>query len=158
MSKKLADLTIDDLERHAVWRVEDRDGVEMAEPVELTDIPQDPDDMLIARTRFRLANGHVHLGWSTPGDWGAADFVPPVIIHGGRALPLCDEQNGPVAYWPGLAASPKQVFPVTLEPDVTVDGKRVTRRYDRNGRDPDAKRPGFWSKVLGVFDDVAGGH
>jgi len=156
-TRTLADLTLDDLETAAVWRIEDRDGVEMVTPLAIDDVPSDTPDLLIVRTRFRLANAATFLGFSAPGDWPGAEFVEPVIIHGGRHLPRADEEGSAVAYWATLAATPEQVFPVTAKPEVTVDGARVSRRYARDGRDPDEKRPSFWRKVKDLLGGLGDG-
>ena len=160
-AKPLAELTVDDLEAHMVWRLGDRDEVEMAEPVEAEEIAADPDDLLIARTRFRLANGRTLIGFTSPGDWGGADFVPPVIIHEGRHLPLADDAFQPTDSWLALAPSPEQVFPVTATPDVRVGGKSVSRLYGRDGNDPrrkPAKQGGFWRGVRDFLDGLGDGH
>lgn len=161
MTKPLADLVLVDLLDTAVWRIEDHDGIEMAVPVGAVDIPAAPDELLIARSRFRLAGGAVFVGFSTPGDWPGLETIPPVILHDGRHLRLVDERFAPLADWLELAASPDKVFPVTVEPEVRVEGERVSRRYAGDGRDPDAKKaPGrlrkWWGRIAGFADDL--GH
>lgn len=156
MTKRLADLTIDDLERCSVWRVEDEGEVEMAVPVGGEDVPAEPDDLWIVRTRFRLAGGRGMIGYAAPGDWGGIDVVPPVIIHEGQQLALADESGSSTGAWDSLAPSLAQVFPVQADPDATVGGERVSRRYARDGSDPDAKPEesgSFWS---GMKDFMGG--
>ena len=151
-ARPLADLTLDDLDSCPIWRVEDRDSVEFAVAVDDPEIPEAPDDLLIARTRFRFANGRSFVGFAASGDWGGADFVPPVIIHEGRHLPLADEEGRPLGHWSSLGPTPEQVFPVTAESEVRVGGKRVSRRYGADGGDPDRKPPGFWHRVQDFLD------
>lgn len=160
MTKPLADLILDDLLETAVWRIEDQNGIEMAVPVGAVDIPAAPDDLLIARTRFRLAGGAAFVGFSAPGDWPGLETIPPVILHDGRHLRLVDESFAPLADWLELAASPAKVFPVTVEPEVRVDGKQISRRYASDGRDIDAKSPGrlrkWLGRIAGFADDLSG--
>ena len=153
-TKKLDDLTLDDLERVMVWRVDDVGGLEIAKPLAVTDIRFDGDVMMISRTRFRFANGHVHIGWSTPGDWGAGDHLLPVIIHHGRPLPPADAAGGLDLHWGPLAPSLDQIFPVTATADATVSGRTAQRRYNADGTDPDAptgKGESIWSKLSALF-------
>ena len=156
MTKPLAELSLDDLFETAVWRIEDRDGVEMAAPTDLGEIPASCEDLLIVRSRFRLAGGASFLGFSTPGDWAGGELVPPVIIHDGRHRQVVDADYAPAADWLTLAASPDKVFPVTVEPDVRVGGARVSRRYDKDGRDADVRRPGRLRRWLARIDDFIG--
>ena len=159
MTKPLARLSLDDLFETAVWRIEDQGGVELAVPVGAADIPVAPDDLLIARSRFRLAGGAVFVGFSAPGDWPGVETVPPVIIHDGGHLRLVDDSFAPLADWLELAASPDKVFPVTVEPEVRVDGKQISRRYGSDGRDIDARSPGrlrkWWGRIAGFADDLS---
>jgi hypothetical protein len=159
MIKPLADLTLDDLFETAVWRIEDRDGVEIAVPMPAADIPSGADDLLIARSRFRLAGGATFVGYSAPGDWPGVELTLPVIIHDGRHLHLLDEHWALVPDWLTLAPTPDKVFPVTVEPEVRVDGKSLSRHYAADGLDVDAPRPGWlrrWLSKLGKLSDAIG--
>ena len=125
------------------------------------DVPGAAVDLLSARPRFRRGQGRTLIGFPSPGDWGGADFVPPVILHEGRHLALLNEAHQPTDAWLVLASTPEQIFPVTATPDVTVGGNFVSRLYDREGHDPrrkPAKRGGIWRRVLGFLDSLGDGH
>jgi len=156
MAKPLAELTLDDLFETTVWRIEDQRGVETALPTDLAELEASCEELLIVRSRFRLAGGASFTGFSTPGDWGGGELVSPVIIHEGRHLQVVDANHAGVADWLTLAGSPDEVFPVTVEPDVSVGGARVSRRYGNDGRDADAKRPGRLRRWLAGIDDILG--
>jgi len=69
---------------------------------------------------------------------------------------VVDAKHAPAADWLTLAASPDKAFPVTVEPDVRVGGARVSRRYGKDGRDADVRRPGRLRRWLARIDDFIG--
>jgi len=127
-SKPLQDLTLDDLKRHPVWRyrVDRNSGREYIDPTSINALSEDDETPYVASTRYCLADGTEIMGFCSPQDSSGLDYLVPVMIVSGMHIPLWHDK--PVdaeiveRFWKQLAKSESEVFPLTYECIVPVDG------------------------------------
>jgi hypothetical protein len=138
--KQVYELTVEDLEQHAVWEFAlDEEGEEgqdeaTVRPYEVHG-PVDPSEgMFIVRARMRSADGTEFKGYLTPpaqGDSSLGVLQPVVVVGGGQVSFWC----GMLELGPGhIAASydrlgksvATEVFPLQFESDVALIGGPLT--------------------------------
>lgn len=126
---KLSSLTPEELLSTPVWRYRSPEGDDRAEvdPSDLTELTEDSEETFIALTHFTLSDGTRFFGYCSPVDPSGLDYIQPVLIAGSEHIRL----------WEGFPAesiaallqrSIEQVFPISFECRVPVDGSIVAAR------------------------------
>jgi hypothetical protein len=137
--KQVYELTVEDLDRHAVWEFAlDEEGEEGQDEATVRPYephgPLDPGDgMFIVRARLKLADGTQVRGYLTPpvqGDSSLRTLQPAVVVDGGQVSFWCGtlapEPAQVAACYARLGkASASGVFPVRFESDVELVGGPV---------------------------------
>lgn len=127
MWKPVAELSIAELAETPVWEWCERDGKEMVRPTSLRTLSEHGGSPVhIAATAFVLANGQRREGYCSPEETSGLDYTQPVIVTAGGAIalwserPVSEQQLTQYAEWLGVA--PSEMFPVTVQSLVPVDG------------------------------------
>jgi hypothetical protein len=138
--KQVYELTLDDLDRYAVWEYAlDEEGEEgqdeaTVRPYELHG-PLDPSDgMFIVRARLTLADGTQVIGYLTPpvqGDPSLGTLQPAVVTRAGQVSFWCGVLTPEPTYiaesYARLGKSAvAQVFPLRFESDVVLIGGSIS--------------------------------
>jgi hypothetical protein len=133
--KALRDLTLQDLERTAVWRYYgDRDSEAEVEPTDLKEISEAwlsnaPRCYYITRTSFILSDGSCYSGYSSPADDSGLDYIQPVIVLDSVHIPLFYEHSPlgpePQTTCKKLGRLFSDIFPIRFRSEVLVDGRTV---------------------------------
>jgi hypothetical protein len=129
--KRLRDLTPADLEHVAVWRYDGAwDDVAEVRATDRAELQGSDDAVYIVRTQFSLANGAQFLGFCSPTDDSALDYLQPVILTSQGPVFFFFEQPASQEtldeQWRRLGAGHEQIFPVHYRCLVPVDGAFVT--------------------------------
>jgi len=127
MWKPVTDLSVADLRETPVWEWCEQDGNEMVRPSPLRKLSEYRGGPVhIAATAFVLANGQRREGYCSPAEPSGLDYTQPVILTAAGAValwreqPTSNEQLAQYARW--LGAVPSDIFPVTVQCLVPVDG------------------------------------
>ena len=129
--KRLTELTSDDLDEEPVWAyyTTTDDESAMVDPSRKRQISQSDGTVHVARTRFVLADGTVHIGFCSPQEASGLDYLQPVITTSGAQVRLWFERVPSRAeldaQWKVLGRAPEDIFPIQFECDVPVDGVAV---------------------------------
>lgn len=138
--KQVYELTVEDLDRHAVWEYaldeegEDDQDEATVRPYEPRG-PLDPGKgMFIVRARLIFADGTRVRGYLTPpvqGDSDLGTLQPAVVVPGGQVSFWCGtlapEPTQIAASYTRLGkSSASEIFPLRFESDVELVGGRVT--------------------------------
>ncbi len=131
--KRLAELTLEDLTANPVWRYEGGSGAEaLVAPAERDSLSQSDDEIFLAATDFELSDSSRHLGFCFPADDSGIDYLQPVIVSGSPHVSFWFEGSvSPAALasqWSALGKQAGDIFPVTFQCRVPVDGRTVTGR------------------------------
>ena len=129
--KRIADLTVEDLEAHPVWRYEEGVGPNaLVTPADRTMLSQADDEVYLAATRFELFDGSGFGGYCFPADDSGIDYLQPAIVTGsGHVNFWTDGPTSPeelAERWRVLGRAPGQIFPVAFQCLVPVDHRTVT--------------------------------
>jgi len=133
--KRLADLTVSDLERVAVWLYNgSSDDVARVRATERTELSDAEDGIFIARTQFVLANGSQHIGFCSPSSVETLDVVQPVIVTPEGLVYFYFEEPPSnemlERQWRLLGAGHEQIFPIHFRCLVPLDGHYITGVID----------------------------
>jgi hypothetical protein len=138
--KQVYDLTVADLDQHAVWEFAlDEEGEEgqdeaTVRPHESRGVLDPSDGMFIVRARLQMADGTQLKGYLTPpvqGDASLGTLQPAVVLATGQVTFWCG-MLAPEAAWIAASyarlgkSSASQVFPLKFESDVALVGGPVT--------------------------------
>ena len=123
MSKLLIEMTAEDFEQSKVWEYHgDSDVTAKVEPSSKGELAEDDGNVYLASTEFRLADGTILRGFTSPTDDSGLDYLQPVIFHAGRQLSLwsdgCSQD-----FARELGKSVRDVYPIYWKSDVLVDGE-----------------------------------
>ncbi len=133
--KRLVDLTADDLGASPVWRYEGGSGAQaIVEPSKRASLSQTDDEIFLAATDFELFDGSRHFGFCFPADDSGIDYLQPVILGPqGQVSFWFDGPADPetlAKQWRGLGKAAREVFPVSFQCRVPVDGRTVSGRIE----------------------------
>lgn len=133
--KRLADLSVEDLEANRVWRYEGGTGAEsMVAPAKRKTLSQRDDEIFLAATEFELFDSSQHFGFCFPADDTGIDYLQPVILT--RSGQVSFWFDGPPApdvlskQWRALGKESREIFPVAFKCLVPVDGRTVSGRIE----------------------------
>jgi hypothetical protein len=131
--KRLAELTVRDLAASPVWRYEGGSGAEaLVSPADRHSLSQSDDEIFLAATDFVLSDSSRHLGFCFPADDSGIDYLQPVIVSGARHVSFWFEagvsQAALARQWKALGKQASEIFPITFQCRVPVDGRTVTGR------------------------------
>ena len=133
--KRLGELTVEDLTANPVWRYEGGSGGEaLVAPVDRDSLSQSDDEIFLAATDFELSDSSRHFGFCFPADDSGIDYLQPVIVSGSDHVCFWFEGTIPPAalasQWSALGKQAGDIFPVTFQCRVPVDGRAVTGRIE----------------------------
>src|SRR5688572_554989 len=134
--KQVYDLTVADLERHAVWEFAlDEEGEEGQDEATVRPYespgPLDPSEgMFIVRARLKLADGTQFVGYLTPpvqGDSSLGTLQPAAVMREGQVSFWCgtlepDSRELASSYARLGKTSGSEVFPLRFRSDVALVG------------------------------------
>jgi hypothetical protein len=124
MSKLVSELKAEDFERSKVWEYRgDSDMTATVEPSSQTELAEDDGNVYLASTEFRLADGTMLRGFSSPTDDSGADYVQPVIFHGGNQLILWSDSRGMDNISEAMGKQTHDVYPIHWKSEVLVNGE-----------------------------------
>jgi PilZ domain-containing protein len=131
--KRLAELTVKDLAASPVWRYEGGSGAEaLVAPADRRSLSQWDDEIFLAATNFVLSDSSRHVGFCFPADDSGIDYLQPVIVSGSRHVSFWFEggvsQAALARQWKALGKQPAEIFPITFQCRIPVDGRTVTGR------------------------------
>ncbi len=122
MPKLLTEITAQDFERSKVWKYygtsDDNATVEASAK---TDLVEDDDHIYLVATEFRLADGTIMRGFTSPADNSGLDYVQPVIFHDGGQLVQWSEDSRLQNIAHDLGRSAEDVYPIYWKSEVPVD-------------------------------------
>jgi hypothetical protein len=123
MKKQAIELTPDDFRRVKTWEYHgDDDLTATAEPSLKSEISEDDGTVYLTATEFRLADGTLLSGFSSPADASGLDYIQPVVFHGEVQLRLWSDRDGLIDISPELGKKRDEVFPILWRSLVFVDG------------------------------------
>jgi len=131
--KRLSDITVADLQAEPVWIYHSRDTDNDAdvEPGTKRALSESDPVAYIARTRFIFADGSVHIGFCSPQDASGMDYLQPIIVTSHGHVRLWFDQPPTNAdldkQWTRLGRTPSEIFPVSMECEIPVDGVHMGR-------------------------------
>lgn len=103
------------------------DETATAEPSSQTEISEDDGHVYLASTEFRLADGTILPGFSSPADDSGLDYIQPVIFHSGGQFLLWNDNFSVENISKALGREADEVYPIYWKSTVLVDGE------DRSG-------------------------
>jgi hypothetical protein len=133
--KRLIDLTVEDLRKYPVWRYEGGTGQDaLVEAARRDALSQQDDEIFLAATEFRLADGSDLFGFCFPADDSGLDYLQPAILTDSGPVNFWFDGPAPpellARQWKALGRERRQVFPVSFRCLVPVDGRTVRGRID----------------------------
>ena len=87
--KRLTDLNLSDLTKFKVWETWTDTGIEYVRPSTKKEVFEESNIVYIVLTEFTAQNGKKYLGFCSPQDTSALDYIQPIIIS----------ENGQVEFW-----------------------------------------------------------
>ena len=129
--KHLQNLSADDLIRKKVWKYISEDGNDdtaKVEPVELNELSESLNEVYVALTYFKVADGTIYTGYSSPADSSGLDYIQPVIIFEDRHLPLWNGDSEQISDI--LKKKISDIFPIEFECQVPVDGQTLKSKVN----------------------------
>ena len=133
--KRLADLSVEDLESIPIWRYEAGSGVDaLVAPTRRVSLSQRDDEIFLAATAFELSDGSRHFGFCFPADDSGIDYLQPVIVTPSGHVSFWFESQPSdqmlATQWKALGKEPAQIFPAAFRCLVAVDGRTVSGRVE----------------------------
>ena len=106
------------------------------EPTNQHSVSELDDETLIVSTQFTLADGSVHLGYSSPVDSSGLDYVQPAIVTEDGHVRFWFDRAVSVAFlvqqWDPLHRREDEIFPIRWRSLVPVDGVTVTGTFAKS--------------------------
>ncbi len=129
--KRIADLTLEDLESHPVWRYEEGVGPNaLVIPARRTALSRSDDEVFLAATEFELFDGSRHTGYCFPADDSGIDYLQPAIVTPSGHVNFWTETpvrpQDLAERWRALGRAQGQIFPVAFRCLVPVDRRSVS--------------------------------
>jgi len=134
MKKQAIELTPDDFRQVRTWEYHgDDDLTATAEPSLKSEISEDDGTVYLTATEFRLADGTMLSGFSSPTDNSGLDYIQPVIFHGERQLRLWTNRDGLIDISRELGKKRDEVFPIHWRSLVLVNGNTRSGHIEQKG-------------------------